>query len=76
MVIPHKVNSYYFCFFFTKKADSFSDEQKLSLRTGFDLFDKDGNGYITANELGDVIRSSGYEPTEDLIKTMVRFYIT
>ena len=35
------------------------------------MFDKDGNGFITANELGAVINSLGQEATEEQIKTMV-----
>lgn len=36
----------------------------LEFREAFGLFDKDGDGTITARELGTVMRSLGQNPTE------------
>ncbi|XP_077987328.1 uncharacterized protein LOC144441933 [Glandiceps talaboti] len=51
-------------------ADQLSEEtQKLKL--AFDKFDKDGNGKITAQELGAVLRSLGQNPTEDELTDLI-----
>jgi Ca2+-binding EF-hand superfamily protein len=33
-------------------------------KEAFELFDKDGNGQITTGDLGTVLRSLGWKPTE------------
>ncbi|XP_060569707.1 neo-calmodulin-like [Ruditapes philippinarum] len=54
--------------------DTLSPEQFLELREKevFDLFDTNGDGFITQNELGNVLRCIGYNPTgaevEDILK--------
>ncbi len=37
----------------------------------FNLFDKDGDGKVTSNELGVVMRSLGQRPTEGELRDMV-----
>ncbi|KAH6939957.1 hypothetical protein HPB50_022838 [Hyalomma asiaticum] len=41
-----------------------SDEQISEFREAFTLYDKDGSGCIRASDLGTVMRSLGYQPTE------------
>ena len=40
-------------------------------KEAFDLFDKDGNGVITTQELGTVMRSLGQNPTEGELQDMI-----
>ncbi|EDR09945.1 uncharacterized protein LACBIDRAFT_318309 [Laccaria bicolor S238N-H82] len=51
--------------------DQLSKEQIDSYREAFSLFDKDGDGTITAKELGIVMRSLGQNPTEAELQDMV-----
>ena len=41
-----------------------TDDQVEEFQEAFALFDKDGDGTITADELGIVMRSLGRNPTE------------
>jgi Ca2+-binding EF-hand superfamily protein len=41
-----------------------SSEQIEELREAFQLFDNDGDGFITMNELGSVMRSLGKNPSD------------
>ena len=43
-------------------------------RTAFRLFDKDGNGSISAEELGGVLRAQGVELTADQLAALVKKY--
>ena len=40
-------------------------------REAFNLFDKDGDGFITAKELGVVMTSLGQKPTETELADMI-----
>jgi calmodulin len=46
-------------------------EQINEFKTAFSLFDKDGDGTITAKELDTVMRSIGQNPTEAELKDMI-----
>jgi len=48
-----------------------ADEQVAEFREAFSLFDKDGDGTITTEELGIVMRSLGQNPTEDELQVML-----
>lgn len=42
------------------------------LKSAFMLFDRNGDGYITSKDLGTVVRSLGYNPTEAEVKDMIK----
>jgi len=46
-------------------------EQISEFREAFNIFDKDGDGRITAKELGTVMRSLGQNPSEAELQDMV-----
>jgi calmodulin len=48
-----------------------SDEQLRDLRAVFDLFDTNGNGSISAKELGTVMRTIGQDPTEAELQDII-----
>ena len=47
------------------------EDQMEEFKQAFALFDKDGNGHVDANELGQVLASLGQIPTEDEINRMI-----
>ena len=51
--------------------DQLSPEEQAELERAFGLFDKDGDGTITAKELGTVMRSLGQNPTEAELDDMI-----
>ncbi|KAI9288547.1 hypothetical protein BC943DRAFT_316831 [Umbelopsis sp. AD052] len=52
-------------------SDTLTEEQINEFRETFQMFDKDNDGSITAQELGTVIRSFGMNPTEAELMDMV-----
>ncbi|KRX26316.1 Calmodulin, partial [Trichinella nelsoni] len=62
-----------FIFYTIMAADRFglADEQIAEFQEAFNLFDKDGDGKITSQELGIVMRSLGQRPTESELRDMV-----
>ncbi|TFK37103.1 putative calmodulin [Crucibulum laeve] len=52
-------------------AEKLSDEQFLAFQESFSLFDKNGDGTITTEELGIVMRSLGQNPTEAELQDML-----
>ena len=44
-------------------SKKFTDEQVAEFKQAFALFDTDGNGFVTTDELGTVMRSLGQKPT-------------
>ncbi|KAJ8753709.1 hypothetical protein K2173_026385 [Erythroxylum novogranatense] len=48
-----------------------TEDQIAEFKEAFSLFDKDGDGCITAKELGTVMRSLGQNPTEAALKDMI-----
>ncbi|KAJ7954818.1 putative Calmodulin [Quillaja saponaria] len=52
-------------------TDMLSEEQIVEFREAFCLFDKDGDGCITVEELATVIRSLDQNPTEEELKDMI-----
>ncbi|KAK7345921.1 hypothetical protein VNO77_16537 [Canavalia gladiata] len=51
--------------------DILSEEQHLDFKEAFALFDKDGDGSVTVEELGTVIRSLEQNPTEEELQDMI-----
>ncbi|KFO34526.1 calmodulin-like protein 3 [Fukomys damarensis] len=52
-------------------ASQLTEEQIAEFKEAFSLFDKDGDGCITPQELGTVMRSLGQNPTEAELQGMV-----
>ncbi|RRT42271.1 hypothetical protein B296_00044414, partial [Ensete ventricosum] len=52
--------------------DILTDEQIIEFQEAFCLFDKDGDGCITLEELGTVIKSLGQDPSEEELQEMIR----
>ena len=49
---------------------TFSEEERNQLKQAFALFDLDGNGFITNDELGTVLRKMGQEPSDEEVQQM------
>ncbi len=56
----------------TDKMVKLSEEKIAEFRCAFQLFDKDGNGRITTDELGEILEKLRYNPTEDDLKDMIK----
>lgn len=52
-------------------ADQLTEKQSASIKEAFAMFDKDGDGFITTNELGTVMRSLGQNPTQAELQDMI-----
>ena len=51
--------------------DGLTEEQRAHFKEEFDKYDTDGDGTITAEELGVVMQSLGQEPSEAELQAMV-----
>ncbi|XP_054446763.1 calmodulin-like [Pteronotus mesoamericanus] len=52
-------------------AEELSKEQVAEFKAAFTRFDKNGDGTINVQELGDVLRTLGQNPTEDELKNII-----
>lgn len=52
-------------------ANQLTEKQSASIKEAFAMFDKDGDGFITTNELGTVMRSLGQNPTQAELQDMI-----
>ncbi|XP_065060892.1 uncharacterized protein LOC135688111 isoform X1 [Rhopilema esculentum] len=55
----------------TDWATKLTSEQLEEFKEHFEMFDKDGDGTITTNELGTVMRNLGQNPSQDDLKQMI-----
>ena len=49
----------------------FCDLDRETVRNAFHIFDTDGNGVISSDELGNLLRTLGQEPTEAHINELI-----
>ncbi|XP_065685054.1 neo-calmodulin [Hydra vulgaris] len=49
----------------------FSDDEINGFREIFSMYDKDNSGTITLNEIGEVMKSAGLNPSDEEIKQMI-----
>lgn len=54
-----------------RSTKELTDEEIEDYKEAFSNFDKDGNGNIDEGELGVVMRSLGYSPTNQQLKEMM-----
>lgn len=54
-----------------KSTKDLTEEEIEDYKEAFNNFDKDGNGNIDEGELGVVMRSLGYSPTNQQLKEMM-----
>ncbi|XP_064597281.1 neo-calmodulin-like [Liolophura sinensis] len=54
------------------KGSKLSEKQLEEIKKSFELFDKDGNGKITKDELGVVMRSLGQKPSEADLRDIMK----
>lgn len=52
-------------------SNNLSPEQLTDIRESFNLFDRDGDGHITANEFATILRSWGQNPTEEEVNEII-----
>ncbi|CAL1126429.1 unnamed protein product [Cladocopium goreaui] len=55
----------------SNKSISLTEAQVEEFQEAFGLFDKDGNGCISVDELGVVLKALGRTPTQDELKAMI-----
>ena len=48
------------------------EELRSKYQETFSLFDKDGNGSISSDELGNAMEKLGMQPTEDEVKEIIQ----
>ena len=56
----------------TSTTNTISQETLAELKQAFYLFDKNGDGTISEQELSSVLENLGQKPTEEEIKDMMR----
>ncbi|CAI8054709.1 Myosin-2 essential light chain [Geodia barretti] len=52
--------------------DKITEDQQVEFRDAFSLFDKRGDGKIDSDQVGDVLRALGLNPTEVDVKKIVQ----
>eukprot|EP00357_Protocruzia_adherens_P029075 CAMPEP_0115001442 /NCGR_PEP_ID=MMETSP0216-20121206/17379_1 /TAXON_ID=223996 /ORGANISM="Protocruzia adherens, Strain Boccale" /LENGTH=170 /DNA_ID=CAMNT_0002366779 /DNA_START=33 /DNA_END=545 /DNA_ORIENTATION=+ len=54
-----------------EELEKISEEDKVHFREAFNIYDKDGSGTISTNELGRIMEALGQNPTEEEIRDMI-----
>jgi hypothetical protein len=71
----HSIGVYYITFLVCKIPFIISNIKNIyfysEFRQAFKLFDKDGDGTVSTNELGVVMRSLGQSPTDEELQAMI-----
>lgn len=55
----------------TEYTSTLTEEELIEYKEAFSLFDKEGNGIISVNSLGSVLRALGICPTQAEIRDMI-----
>lgn len=58
--------------YYVFQVEELSKEQIAELKEAFLVFDKDGDGTISAKELETILKSLGQNPTEEELKEMIK----
>ena len=66
-----KIDFFEFCDFMVKKADDFTMSTH-DVENAFKVFDKDGSGFIEADELRDMMLNLGEKLTEEEVQNMMQ----
>ena len=53
-------------------SENLTENQKEEFKEAFSLFDKDGDGTVSTEELGQVMRTLGQNPTESELNDMIK----
>ena len=53
-------------------AQTLTDEQKAEIKEAFNFFDKDKDGSIDVNELNNVMKSLGKNPTDNEMQSLIK----
>ncbi|KAH8823356.1 hypothetical protein DL96DRAFT_271444 [Flagelloscypha sp. PMI_526] len=53
------------------QADELTEEQILEFKEAFSIMDRDGDGVISTNDLGKVMREQSHNPTEAELRDMI-----
>lgn len=73
--IDHKNKKVFLFYFDSLQYDiipAYSIYPKLDFREAFELFDHDGSGFITTEEIGVVMRRLGQNPSPSELEDMIR----
>ncbi|XP_065060663.1 calmodulin-A-like isoform X2 [Rhopilema esculentum] len=54
-----------------ESVEKLTEEEIKDFKEAFSLFDKDGTGYITTKELGNLMRTLGQNPTEEELQDII-----
>eukprot|EP00795_Rhopilema_esculentum_P007061 gene7061-12696_t len=54
-----------------RRVEKLTEEEIKDFKEAFSLFDKDGTGYITTKELGNLMRTLGQNPTEEELQDII-----
>ena len=53
------------------EAEEFTQQDRETVRNAFHIFDTDGDGKISVDELGTLLRALGQNPTEEQVEELL-----